>query len=79
MNHPASTTAASGGLSAAAVVILMWLLSLVHIDMPADVAAAFGIIVTAVLGYVMHGRIAMSESTTDPRAGNPAVPPTKTE
>ena len=61
--HPASTTAASGGLSAAAVVILMWLLSLVHIEMPADVAAAFGIVITAGIGYVMHTRIAAKDAS----------------
>lgn len=71
--HPASTTAASGGLSAAAVVILMWLLSLVKIDMPADVAAAFGIVITAGIGYVMHTRIAAKDALP-PEPATPAEP-----
>lgn len=70
--HPASTTAASGGLSAALVVIVMWFLSLVHIDMPADVAAAFGVVATAAIGYIMHGKIAAS--LLPPPPADPVAP-----
>lgn len=72
--HPASTTAASGGLSAAIVVILMWLLNLVHVDMPADVAAAFGVVITAGIGYVLHRRMAEKPPASDSAPQAPAAP-----
>ena len=48
-NATASTAAASGGVAGAAVVILVWLLGLMHVTMPADVAAAVMVVLSAAL------------------------------
>lgn len=44
-----STAIASGGVSAAVVGIIIWILSLSHITVPAEVAADFVVIVAAAI------------------------------
>lgn len=48
-----STAAASGSVSLAVVVVLQWLLSLIRIDLPADVQTALSTILTAVIHWLM--------------------------
>lgn len=48
-----STAAASGSVSLAFVVVLQWLLSLIHIDLPGDVQTALSTILTAVIHWAM--------------------------
>lgn len=49
-NTTVSTAAASVGAAGAFVVVAQWLLSLVHVQLPADVGAA----VVVVLGWLIH-------------------------
>ncbi len=48
-NATGSTALASGGLAGAGVVILVWLLSLFHVTMPADVAASFMVVLAGLI------------------------------
>ena len=51
--NPVSTAAASGGVAGAAVVIIAWALSLAHIDMPAEVAAALMVLIAPLLHLIV--------------------------
>jgi hypothetical protein len=53
MNTSLSTAAASGTVSLAAIVLLNWALSFVHVVMPADVATAAATLVTAGVHYLI--------------------------
>jgi hypothetical protein len=53
MNTSLSTAAASGTVSLAAIVLLNWALSFVHVAMPADVATAAATLVTAGVHYLI--------------------------
>lgn len=64
-----ATAAASGGVSGAAVVILAWALSLVHITVPAEVAAALMVVATPLL-HLVAVRIG-AEPAVDPHAATP--------
>ncbi len=46
-----STSAASGGVAGAAVVVLTWVLGLLHVALPPDVAAALMVLATPVVHY----------------------------
>jgi hypothetical protein len=46
-----STAGAAGGASGAAVILLVWGLSLAHVTMPAEVAAAAMMLLTPVIHY----------------------------
>jgi hypothetical protein len=64
MQSSLSTAAASGTVSMAAVVFSVWLLSLVHITVPADAAAALSTLVTAGVHYLIAARIIPVPSPT---------------
>ena len=56
MNTTVSTSAASAGASGAFVVLLQWVLAQMHITLPADVAAAAGVLLTwAIHTVTVHG------------------------
>jgi hypothetical protein len=46
-----ATGAASSGMAGAVVVILTWALGLVHVEVPAEVAAALLVVVSPVLHF----------------------------
>ncbi len=48
-----SMSIGSSGFSAAITVIGIWLLSLLKIDVPAEVAAAFGTVLTSAVHYLV--------------------------
>ena len=48
-----AASAGASGFSAALVVILVWLLSLVHITVPPEVAVAVGTILTSATHYLV--------------------------
>jgi hypothetical protein len=48
-----STAAASGASAGALVVILIWLISLAHITVPAEVATAFTVLTGAAVHWIM--------------------------
>lgn len=48
-NTSVSSAAASGGVTGAAVVLVTWLLSLAHIEVPAEVAASLMVILAPAL------------------------------
>jgi len=47
-----ATATASGGVTGAAVVIITWLLSVFHLPVPAEVAAAMMVVLTPILHLV---------------------------
>ncbi len=53
MNSTVSTSAASAGASGAFVVVAAWLLGLVHVQIPADVAAALIVLLTTAVHYAV--------------------------
>lgn len=51
----AHTTYASAGMGGALVVVLAWGLKVAfNLDMPSEVAASLGVVLTGVLGYFFH-------------------------
>lgn len=65
------TAGASGGAAAALVVILVWLASLVHVTVPADVAAALG----TLIGVGIHWRaVQLAKAPKDANAVPAAIP-----
>lgn len=56
--NPAATTATSGGLASALVVIFDWILGLCHVPAPpSSVDEALTLVITAAVGYYLHRRI----------------------
>jgi hypothetical protein len=81
MNQPThATAAASGGVAGAAVVIITWLLSLFHLEVPAEVAAAAMVVLTPIV-HLIAVRLNvgdLSEPTPAPTpAPVPAPPPAR--
>ena len=55
--NPAANAATSGGLAGAAVTIInSWFVALHFAPMTPDVATAYGIVLTALFGFVIHLR-----------------------
>lgn len=48
-----STSAASGGVAGAGVVVLTWVLQLLHVQLPPDVAAAMMVLAAPVVHYLV--------------------------
>lgn len=48
-----STSAASGGVAGAGVVVLTWALQLLHVRLPPDVAAALMVLAAPVVHYLV--------------------------
>ena len=46
-----STSAASGGIAGAAVVVLTWFLGLLHVALPPDVAASLMVLAAPIVHY----------------------------
>lgn len=53
MSNPPSPKIILGGAAGAVVTILVWLASLASLTVPAEVAAAAVVVVTAVVGYLV--------------------------
>ena len=66
-------TAISGSAAACAITIIIWLLSLFHVEMPAEVQAAFTGLITAAFGYYLTRNGAVSGSFNT--AGATVAPP----
>ena len=64
-----ATGTASGGVSSAVAVLLIWLLSLAHVEVPAEVAAAF----LAVLTPLVH--LAVVRLGIEPAPSAPVATP----
>jgi hypothetical protein len=47
------TAATAGGLTGAALVVMVWGLSLYHITVPAEVIAAMGVLIAPLVHYIM--------------------------
>ena len=68
-----STAAAAGGMTGALAVILIWLASLVHVDVPPEVVAALMVVLTPLLHWLA---LLMSRVSDDaPKAPPIAAPP----
>jgi len=52
-NTTLSTSAASSGVSGAAVVVMTWLLSMVHVPLPPDVTTAMIVLFTPAVHYLI--------------------------
>jgi hypothetical protein len=52
MNATQSTAAASAGVSGAAIVVISWVLSKWHIEVPGDVSAAAMVLLSPALHYL---------------------------
>jgi hypothetical protein len=81
-----STAGLAGGTAGAAVIILVWVLSLLHVTVPDTVAVAFGIELSAIFhwaGLKLFGTALLAGSTpiaqalpqTQPGAAQAAEPP----
>ena len=68
-----STSIGASGFSAALVVMVVWALKSAGVDMPADVAAAMGTILTGLTHYIVSlnsSKCAQSNSPTLPNVPN---------
>lgn len=54
--NPAANAAASGSTAGAAVIVLGYALTFLHVALPADVVAAIQILLTSGIGYFLHTR-----------------------
>lgn len=77
-NSSFSTAAASGGVAGAATVIICWLISLAHVQVPAEVAASFMVVGAPLLHLVAMwlSPTALKEPTdvaADPIAAKPII------
>ena len=52
-NATQSTATASGGVALSVVVFVQWILSLYHVDLPADAATALGVIIGAGVHFLV--------------------------
>ncbi|WP_158884060.1 hypothetical protein [Amycolatopsis anabasis] len=62
------TTVAVTSVAGAVAVILVWMLSLVHVDMPPVVASAVTVVVSALAGYLSPARRGHGEAPDPPEA-----------
>jgi hypothetical protein len=53
--RPSNSTVASVGIGVPAATIISWIVQLLGIDMPGEVQAAFGAVLSAVIGYFFRG------------------------
>lgn len=59
-----STSAASGGVAGAAVVVLTWFLGLLHVVLPPDVAAALMVLTAPIVHYfVTRAKVSAEQET----------------
>ncbi len=76
-----STAAASGGVAGAGVVIICWVLSLVHITVPAEVAASAMVCLAPVIHvlalYMGAGELTVVAPPAAAHAAPPSVTPTQ--
>lgn len=73
--HAGMVAGTAGGVGAAIVTVIVWLLSLKSIVVPADVALAMGTIIVAALGLVLHRNLSKSTALPSGNAAPAAVDP----
>ena len=56
-NISVANSIGTSGVAGAIVGIVLWLLSLVHINVPGDVAAEFGVVTLALIHYIRNPKI----------------------
>jgi predicted ATP-dependent Lon-type protease len=71
-----SAATASGAVALAAVVVLQWLLGLRHITLPADVATAIAVLLTAGVHCLVSMRL-IPGAPAQPVSPPIVIPPTK--
>ena len=74
MNTPIGTAGASGGAAAGVTVIAAWLLSLAHVQVPPEVAAAFGSLLGIAIHYLAtQGNYRVARTARPPRRLHPPI------
>ena len=72
--HAGMVTTSSAGPASALVTILVWLLGLYHVDVPINVAMAFGVIFTAVIGLIIHRNMSAPDAPAADSSGAKPAP-----
>jgi hypothetical protein len=68
----AYSAAASGGVAGAAVVLVTWALSLAHIEVPGEVAAAMMVLIAPML-HIVALRLGVERPAPDDTAAKPVA------
>ncbi len=68
INQPSlapSTKVAGGGIAGALVVVVVWILGLLHLAVPPEVASALTVIISAATSYFVRERVPVPASSAN--------------